>query len=420
MLPLLLLLRALDHQLAAANAGAPTKAIDAAASAAATTAGDVQAVQQLQQLATPPPPPPVVNATCAAVLNAWCNSNLANGPCVKSISAFGNGTGLPMFGIWSGECGTFNHSTQPETCGAGPPRPQAWRCYSHLAVDAEHKWDGRHPTGCTSPELQGVYDQCIGAGPPLPPAPGPPTQLKLSSVLGSGMVLQRSPALARIWGEAVPGDVVTVTVAAANKAEASAQSSASIKTTADIHGRWAVRAAMAGGGNPYTVTISSGGAKPAAPIVLTDVLAGEVHVCSGQSNMVRLWSAPESCASLSGRSRLPHTHKVMRFFQDFTLAGVFNASQECAAAANSMLRLFKTTRRTSAVPLHELSAPPVPYLNWNRSSAASACGSEWVTSLDRSTGFSAACFFYAQELQQLLQVPVGAIDTSWGGTNIEK
>lgn len=101
------------------------------------------------------------------------------------------------------------------------------------------------------------------------------------------------------------------------------------------------------------------------------------------------------------------------------MAGVFNATNECKAATNPLLRLFKTTRRTSTVPLDELSAPPVPYLSWNQSSPATACGPEWETSLDRSTGFSAACFFYAQELQRKLKVPVGAVDSSWGGTNIE-
>ena len=104
---------------------------------------------------------------------------------------------------------------------------------------------------------------------------------------------------------------------------------------------------------------------------------------------------------------------------DFSVGGVYNATAECAAATNSMLRLFKPTRRTSNTPLYELNAPPTAYHNWNKATPESACGPEWQTSLDRSTGFSAACFFYAQELQQRLQVPVGAVHTAWGGTNIE-
>jgi sialate O-acetylesterase len=104
---------------------------------------------------------------------------------------------------------------------------------------------------------------------------------------------------------------------------------------------------------------------------------------------------------------------------DFSVAGVYNASAECAAASNPQLRLFKATRKTSSVPLYELSAPPISDLNWSPATPETVCGPQWQTSLDRSTGFSAACFFYAQELQEKLQVPVGAVHTAWGGTNIE-
>ena len=58
-------------------------------------------------------------------------------------------------------------------------------------------------------------------------------------------------------------------------------------------------------------------------------------------------------------------------------------------------------------------------LNWTESAPAATCGPAWETKLDRSTGFSAACYFYAAELQATLKVPVGVIDTAWGGTPIE-
>ena len=95
----------------------------------------------------------------------------------------------------------------------------------------------------------------------------------------------------------------------------------------------------------------------------------------------RTWCAAATCL----RNLLcAHDCWVIRFVcvQDFTLAGVFNATNECNAALNPLLRLFKTTRKTSTVPLFELSAPPVPYLNWDLSSPATACGPEWETSLD--------------------------------------
>lgn len=326
---------------------------------------------------------PEPNATCAAALNAWCNNMSTNGQCIRDLAKdFPNWS--PLRGIWAEECGSFVGSGANATCGAAPPKPAAWRCYSHLALDAQSKWDGVHPIGCTRPPLSEVYDKCMDVQPPPPPVP---TELKLSNVLGSGMVLQRKPARARIWGTSPPGDAVTLTLAASGVAVLTETYSA----TANSDGRWSVRIDVTPEHNPYTIEIVSNSSKPGSKaIVLTDVLAGEVHICSGQSNM------------------------------DFTVAGAFNASGECAIASNRNLRLFKSTRRTSTVPLDELDAPPVELLNWSAASPEAVCGEQWHTnSLDRSTGFSAACFFYAQELQQTLQVPVGAIHTAWGGTNIE-
>ena len=223
----------------------------------------------------------------------------------------------------------------------------------------------------------------VPAPAPPPFIPHPATELRVSNVLGSGMVLQRAPALARIWGLATPGDVVTVRVSSAH---------GNLTATAAADGRWALRVGLTTAGNPHTISISSARGKPVVPIVLSDVLAGEVHFCSGQSNM------------------------------DFRLGGVFNASHECAVATNPMLRLFTAASNTSSVPLYELAAPPSTWSNgsgWLVASPESACGVQWRTSLTRGTGFSAACFLYANELQRRLSVPVGAVDASWGGTNIE-
>jgi hypothetical protein len=89
--------------------------------------------------------------------------------------------------------------------------------------------------------------------------------LRISSVLGSGMVLQRAPALARIWGDAVAGDLVTISITGAASVttvpdrievhgEADTRKTAgrhatqtTVTATADTRGRWAVRAAIAGG-----------------------------------------------------------------------------------------------------------------------------------------------------------------------------
>jgi sialate O-acetylesterase len=194
------------------------------------------------------------------------------------------------------------------------------------------------------------------------------------------MVLQRSPAASRIWGRAVPGDVVAVKIGVPGGVAVAVGNGTAEAGT----GNWAVRLPPIAAGGPYSVVIRS--TRPTDPIItLTDVLVGEVHVCSGQSNM------------------------------DFTLAGVFNASAECAAAEYPSLRLFKPQRLASAFPLFDLSGSAV--LNWTHATPNTTCGAAWQTTLDRSTGFSAACYFYAQELHQSLGgIPIGVIDTAWGGS----
>ena len=120
--------------------------------------------------------PPVINATCAAALDAWCNDIHLNGACINDLrKVFPDCS--PLVGLWAPECGSFVGSGANETCGPGPPKPAAWRCYSHLALDARRRWDGVHPTGCTRPELEQVYAKCMGLPtppPPAPPAPPPP------------------------------------------------------------------------------------------------------------------------------------------------------------------------------------------------------------------------------------------------------
>jgi len=125
---------------------------------------------------------------------------------------------------------------------------------------------------------------------PAPEPPSPiPTTLQLSTVLGSGMVLQRHPAQARVWGLAVPGDIVTVTCIPHSSSDNSAGPTANrsvVTAVAAKDGHWAARVSVTLAGNPWQIEISSPGGgkkkKPApAPIILTDVLAGEVHVCSG-------------------------------------------------------------------------------------------------------------------------------------------
>ena len=97
-----------------------------------------------------------------------------------------------------------------------------------------------------------------------------PARVKLPAVLGSNMVLQRNTEV-NFWGEASPRSRVRVTASWDGRTH---------ETRADASGRWALKLPTGEAGGPYTVTLSDG-----EPLVLDNVLVGEVWVCSGQSNM---------------------------------------------------------------------------------------------------------------------------------------
>ena len=103
----------------------------------------------------------------------------------------------------------------------------------------------------------------LAAGPVFP-------KVKLPSVLGSNMVLQRE-CDANLWGWASPSKKVTVTTSWDGRKYA---------TRADADGNWLLKVATPAAGGPYTIRISDG-----EPVVLENVMVGEVWICSGQSNM---------------------------------------------------------------------------------------------------------------------------------------
>ena len=96
------------------------------------------------------------------------------------------------------------------------------------------------------------------------------SKVKLPSVLGSNMVLQRE-CDANLWGWASPSKKVTVTTSWDGRKYA---------TRADADGNWLLKVATPAAGGPYTIRISDG-----EPVVLENVMVGEVWICSGQSNM---------------------------------------------------------------------------------------------------------------------------------------
>jgi sialate O-acetylesterase len=182
-----------------------------------------------------------------------------------------------------------------------------------------------------------------------------PAEVKLAPIFGSDMVLQRDKPVP-VWGRADAGEKITVAFAGQSKS-----------TTAANDGTWRVSLEhLKTSADPQTLTVSG-----TNKIELTNVLVGEVWVCSGQSNMD--WKLPESA----------------------------NGEQATAAANHPQLRLYFVPRRM-------------------RSKGNDLDGSLWrPCTPDSVKMFSAVGYYFGIELQKALNVPVGLIHSSWGGTPAE-
>ena len=179
--------------------------------------------------------------------------------------------------------------------------------------------------------------------------------VKLPAVFSDHMVLQRGN-VAPVWGWADSGEKVTVQFAGQTKT-----------ATAGKHGKWMVRLDAI---NDATVK-GSLTVKGNNTLIIKDVLVGEVWLASGQSNMA--WPV--------GRCR--------------------DAAQEKAAAKFPAIRMFTTERRAHLEPQTD-------------------CGGLWaVCSPETVNGFSGTAYFFARALHQKLNVPVGIVHSSWGGTAVE-
>jgi len=186
-----------------------------------------------------------------------------------------------------------------------------------------------------------------------------PAEVKLPNIIGSHMVLQRDVPL-QVWGWADPGEKVTV-VLDADKAVA----------TADQNGDWKVTLKpVKADGKPHQLVVT-GDKAPDKKITLEDVLIGEVWLGSGQSNM---------------EMRLEGTQK----------------GKEAVAAANCpQIRLFHVPKVQSKAPAKDVNA------SWK------ACTPQTAGS------FSAVLYYFGKRIHQELNVPVGLINSSWGGSPIE-
>ena len=177
----------------------------------------------------------------------------------------------------------------------------------------------------------------------------------LPSVLSPGMVLQRDKPVP-VWGQAAAGEKIKVTFAGQTR-----------ETSASAEGKWLVRLdPLAANATGQTLTVQGNN-----KIELADVLIGEVWLGSGQSNME--WPVSQS----------------------------ENGAAAVAAARFPQIRLFQVPK--------VVNLDPQP-----------TCDASWkVCSPENAAGFSAVLYFMGAELHRELGVPVGLINSSWGGSRIE-
>jgi sialate O-acetylesterase len=186
-------------------------------------------------------------------------------------------------------------------------------------------------------------------------------EIKLPAIFGSHMVLQQQTDAA-IWGKAIENKTVRVTTSWNKK---------SYTTKADAGGNWKLNVSTPEAGGPYSITISDG-----TSLTLENVLVGEVWICSGQSNMQM---------TMSGYRNQP----------------VLGSNEAIATSANKSIRLFTVERNKSLEKLDDFSG-------------------EWLECLPENVAdFSAAGYFFGKMINETLDVPVGLICSSWGGTRIE-
>jgi sialate O-acetylesterase len=179
--------------------------------------------------------------------------------------------------------------------------------------------------------------------------------VKLPAIFGDHMVVQRG-AKVPVWGTADAGEAVIVKAAGQQQT-----------AKPDAKGNWRVELPPIESKDPIEITVSGKNA-----IVLHDVLAGEVWLCAGQSNMV------------------------------FPLARASTADEALKTAERPTMRFFKVGRAIKDQPQTELA------------------GGEWVVCTPKTApAYTAVGYFMGAELQDKLNVPVGLIESDWGGTRAE-
>ncbi len=185
-------------------------------------------------------------------------------------------------------------------------------------------------------------------------------QVALPKVLTSRMVIQRDLPV-HVWGSATPSEGVSVSFRGETRS-----------TQANPLGRWSLYLKPGAAGGPFQMTVSgiaSPGAPAEQPITLDDVLVGDVWVASGQSNM------------------------------EFAMRQASTAAQDLPKTANPHIRLLMIGKKAADFPQDDADTE-----GWT------------VSSPETAKEFSAVAWYFARDIEQREHVPVGVIDSTWGGT----
>lgn len=189
-------------------------------------------------------------------------------------------------------------------------------------------------------------------------------KVTLAQVFTSHMVLQADQPI-HLWGDAPSGETLTASLGGQQAT-----------ATADAEGHWSLRlAAMPASSKPATLNIRG----KSGEAVLEDVLIGEVWLCAGQSNM-------EWGMATTPQGRI-----------DMTTANI------------PALRLFSVSHETAKTPLRLSKVTK----GWEPANPNS------LKDVGSHHSFSATAFYFGRALQARLGVPVGLIETAWGGSPIE-
>jgi sialate O-acetylesterase len=193
--------------------------------------------------------------------------------------------------------------------------------------------------------------------PLLAPREALPQEAEFAQIFGDHMVVQRDRAI-RVWGTATPGQRLIVRLQDHQR-----------ETASDPDGAWSVELPALPAGGPHRLRLE---AADGVALTVEDVLVGDVWLCSGQSNM------------------------------EYPMANLNEPWRE-AANPPGAFRLLTVTHDHATSPLAEFGHE----VAWQ------------VADPDSVMPFSAACYLFARELRNTLDVPFGLIDASWGGSAIE-